>query len=72
MAWPKMAGIFLNVLPNFETIVSSIQRKIGCNFRFSGIRFKATEAVGFIKIKGGFLHNAKAIPTTRIAGGFRL
>jgi len=37
-----------NFLPYFETMVSSMQKKIGCDFKESGISFKAIEAVMFM------------------------
>lgn len=56
-AWSKRVEIFSNVLPNFETIVSSIQRKPGCDCSFSDISFKAIEAVVFTLIKFAFIED---------------
>lgn len=47
----KRAETFSNVLPNFETIVSPIQRKTDCDCSLSGISFKAIDAVVFIKLE---------------------
>ncbi|EHG30299.1 hypothetical protein, partial [Enterocloster clostridioformis] len=40
-----------NFLPNLEIMVSSMQKKTGCDFRESGMSFKARDAVTFMNLE---------------------
>ena len=48
-AWSNSLEISSNFFPNFETMVSSMQRNTGWDFRLSGTRPRASFAVAFIK-----------------------
>ena len=37
--------------PNLEIMVSSMQKKTGCDFRESGMSFKARDAVTFMNLE---------------------
>lgn len=50
-AWSKSLDTFSNFVPNFATIVSSMQINTGCDFKSSGIRCRAILAVTFINPK---------------------
>ncbi|ENZ29591.1 hypothetical protein HMPREF1087_00484, partial [[Clostridium] clostridioforme 90A1] len=49
--WSKSFETSSNFLPNLEIMVSSMQKKTGCDFRESGMSFKARDAVTFMNLE---------------------